>query len=58
MVAEAFADERVSAVVAHTLAEPNASNRVLEKTGFRHAGQAQERAEIVWRYRLARSDNM
>jgi hypothetical protein len=31
---------------------------VLEKTGFRHDGQTQERGEIVWRYRLARPANM
>ena len=31
MLAEAFADERVTAVIAHTLPERNASNRVLEK---------------------------
>ena len=54
MVAEAFADERVSAVIAHTLAERNASNRVLEKLGFQFDGQAQQRDEIVWRYSLPR----
>ena len=54
MVAEAFADGRVSTVIAHTLPERNASNRVLEKAGFHHDGQAQERGEIVWRYRLTR----
>jgi [ribosomal protein S5]-alanine N-acetyltransferase len=54
MVAEAFADERVVAVVGHTLAERNASNRVLEKVGFRYDGDAQEGGEDVWRYTLAR----
>jgi [ribosomal protein S5]-alanine N-acetyltransferase len=54
MVAEAFAEERVSAVIAHTLAEPNPSNRVLEKVGFRRDGQARQRGEIAWRYRLGR----
>ena len=53
MVAEAFADERVRAVIAHTLAEPNASNRVLEKAGFRWHGEAEENGRIVWRYSLS-----
>jgi [ribosomal protein S5]-alanine N-acetyltransferase len=50
MLAEAFADERVSAVIAHTLPERNASNRVLEKAGFRFDGDADEDGERVWRY--------
>jgi ribosomal-protein-alanine N-acetyltransferase len=48
MVAEAFADERVTAVIAHTLAERNASNRVLEKVGFQREGDAQQDGEVVW----------
>ena len=39
MLAEAFADERVTAVIAHTLPERNASNRVLEKAGLRFEGR-------------------
>jgi RimJ/RimL family protein N-acetyltransferase len=54
MVAEAFADERVTAVIAHTLPERNASNRVLEKAGFRFDGAAQEDDELVWRFSLTR----
>jgi [ribosomal protein S5]-alanine N-acetyltransferase len=56
LVAEAFADTGVSAVIAHTLAERNASNRVLEKVGFQFDGDAQENGESVWRFRLARPD--
>jgi [ribosomal protein S5]-alanine N-acetyltransferase len=56
MLDEAFADHRVSAVIAHTLAERNASNRVLEKAGFRFDGEAEEDGETVWRWRLARVD--
>ena len=48
MLAEAFADERVTTVIAHTLPERNASNRVLEKAGFRFEGEAQEDDEVVW----------
>jgi ribosomal-protein-alanine N-acetyltransferase len=54
MLAEAFADEEVSAVIAHTLPERNASNRVLEKVGFRWGGEAEEDGEVVWRYSLSR----
>ena len=54
MTAEAFADPQVTAVIAHTLAERNASNRVLEKAGFTHDGEAREDGEAVWRYRLKR----
>jgi ribosomal-protein-alanine N-acetyltransferase len=54
MVAEAFADERVQAVIAHTLPERNASNRVLEKAGFRFDADALESGRGVWRYRLTR----
>ncbi len=55
MLAEAFSDERVTAVIAHTLAEHNASNRVLVKAGFHYDGEALEDGEIVWRFSLARS---
>jgi [ribosomal protein S5]-alanine N-acetyltransferase len=54
IVAEAFADDRVDAVIAHTLTESNASNRVLEKVGFRFDGEARERDTPVWRYSLSR----
>ena len=54
MVAEAFADPEVAAVIAHTLPERNASTRVLEKAGFSFDGEADERGEPVWRFRLAR----
>jgi RimJ/RimL family protein N-acetyltransferase len=54
MVAEAFADERVERVIAHTLPERNASNRVLEKVGFGFEAEALERGTVVWRFTLAR----
>ena len=56
MVAEAFAHPRVEAVIAHTLAERNASNRVLDKAGFRFDGEAVERGTPVWRYALRRGE--
>jgi RimJ/RimL family protein N-acetyltransferase len=56
MLEEAFADDRVAAVLAHTLPERNASNRLLERAGFAHDGEAREGEETVWRFRLARPD--
>jgi ribosomal-protein-alanine N-acetyltransferase len=55
MVSEAFADERVTAVTAHTLPERNASNHILEKAGFGFQGPAHVRGMTVWRYELTRS---
>ena len=54
MLAEAFADERVTAVIAHTLPERNASTRVLEKVGFAYDGEAREDGDPVWRFVLER----
>jgi ribosomal-protein-alanine N-acetyltransferase len=54
MVAEAFADPQVMRVIAHTLLERNASNRVLEKVGFSYDGEDHEDSERVWRYALNR----
>jgi RimJ/RimL family protein N-acetyltransferase len=56
MLEEAFSDDGVAAVIAHTLPERNASNRVLEKAGFSFDGEAEEDGETVWRFRLARVD--
>ena len=38
------------AVVAHTLREPSASTRVLERSGFRRAGDELEEGVPVWRW--------
>lgn len=53
MVAEAFADPEVTSIIAHTLPERNASNRVLEKVGFRFAEETKEGEQAVWRYALS-----
>jgi len=57
MVEEALADPAVTEVVAHTLPERNASNRVLEKVGFRFAEATHEGDTPVWRYSLPRDRN-
>ncbi len=54
MLAEAFANEDVTAVVAHTLAERNASNRVLEKTGFGRDAEMQQAGDMIWRFSFTR----
>jgi len=54
MVADSFAAPRVRLVIAHTLPEPNASNHLLEKLGFRFDGDVLERGRPVWRWALAR----
>ncbi len=55
MVAEAFAAPDVTSVIAHTLAEPNASTRVLEKAGFVFDQPVQEDGNTVWRFSLDRT---
>jgi ADP-ribosylglycohydrolase/RimJ/RimL family protein N-acetyltransferase len=51
----AFLDPRVEAVEAHTLAEPNASTRVLEKVGMTRVAERVLPGEgPVWQWRLRR----
>jgi ribosomal-protein-alanine N-acetyltransferase len=56
MVTEAFADRRVSEVIAHTLPCRNASNRVLEKAGFGFDGEEPAAGDTVWRFSRTRPD--
>ena len=45
-------------VIAHTLREPSASTRVLERSGFRHVGDEHEDGVPVWRWeRTVRPDD-
>jgi RimJ/RimL family protein N-acetyltransferase len=53
MVDEAFDAADVTSVIAHTLPEQNASNRVLEKVGFVFDRSVQDDDETVWRFALA-----
>jgi RimJ/RimL family protein N-acetyltransferase len=51
----AFSDEVVRSVVAHTLAQKNASNSVLARVGFHLVGElANDEVGRVWRWALAR----
>jgi ribosomal-protein-alanine N-acetyltransferase len=54
MLAEAFADDEVRTVIAHTLPEQNASTRVLERAGFANEGEVTEGEATVWRWRRER----
>lgn len=56
MLAEAFGDDEVAMVIAHTLPEKNPSNRLLENAGFEHEGVADDGEEIAWRFGLTRAD--
>jgi ribosomal-protein-alanine N-acetyltransferase len=56
MLAEAFADEHVVTVIAHTLPERNASSHVLEKAGFRFGGEVLQEDRLAWRFSVARRD--
>ena len=55
LIRRAFQDMSVRLVCAHTLPEPNASTRVLEKLGMRFVGLANDVDEgAVWRWELPR----
>jgi ribosomal-protein-alanine N-acetyltransferase len=55
LVREAFAEPAVRSVIAHTLPEPGASARVLEKAGFVSEGAVpDEQVGTAWRFRVAR----
>jgi RimJ/RimL family protein N-acetyltransferase len=57
MIYYAFAHEEVRVVVAHTLAETNASNSVLRKAGMTFVGEA-DHPEVgkTWRWQISRDD--
>jgi RimJ/RimL family protein N-acetyltransferase len=55
LLSTAFAAADVRAVIAHTLAEPSPSGRVLEKAGFAYEREvADDQVGTAWRYRLER----
>lgn len=56
LVAHAFADAAVNWITAHTLAEKNASNHLLQKIGFQFIGEHMDIEDgLVWEWRLERS---
>jgi len=53
LIAYARADNRTRTICAHTLPTRNASTRVLEKCGFRHAGEVNHSTDgLIWRWEL------
>jgi len=58
MIGYAFAHEEVRAVVAHTLAETNASNTVLRKVGMSFVAEVGD-PEVgkAWRWRISRDEH-
>ena len=57
MIEYAFSHEEVRAVIAHTLAQTNASNRVLQKVGMRFIAEVDDPEEgKVWRWQISRDE--
>jgi [ribosomal protein S5]-alanine N-acetyltransferase len=55
MISRAFAEPRVEAVDAHTLAHRNPSTRVLEKAGFARIAERRDPDDgAIWQWRLQR----
>ena len=57
LIAYAFSHTHIKRVDAHTLAEPNASTRVLEKVGMENVGTAYDPdVGEVWHWSLSKED--
>ena len=57
MVDMAFSHAEVQAVMAHTLAEKNASNRILEKLGMQFVTEIVDPNDgPIWRWQVSRLD--
>jgi RimJ/RimL family protein N-acetyltransferase len=57
MIDYAFAHEEVQAVMAHTLAEKNASNSVLQKVGMKFIAEVSDPEEgKIWRWQICRDE--
>jgi RimJ/RimL family protein N-acetyltransferase len=55
LVKHAFSHTEISLVLAHTMPEPNASTKVLQKCGFRHLGEVMDPEDgRVWRWEIRR----
>ena len=55
MVEYAFRAAEVTTVLAHTLPDGAASQRVLQKSGFRHVGEVVDPEDgLVWRFEVSR----
>ena len=55
LIQHAFYDEKVESIIAHTLAETNASTRVLEKCGMIKVSELSDKLEgQIWRWKIAK----
>jgi [ribosomal protein S5]-alanine N-acetyltransferase len=55
MIDHAFAHTEVQAVIAHTLAEKNASNSVLQKVGMKFVAELDDPdGDKIWRWQISR----
>lgn len=58
MIDYAFAHEQVQAVIAHTLAERNASNSVLQKVGMKFVTEVDDPEDgKIWRWQISREES-
>ena len=58
MVDYAFSHQKVRAVIAHTLAQRNASNRVLQKVGMKFTAELDDPEEgKIWRWQINRDEH-
>ncbi len=57
MVDYAFSHEEVRAIIAHTLAQRNASNRVLQKVGMKFIAEVDDPEKgKIWRWQISRDE--
>lgn len=57
MIGFAFAHKEVRVVIAHTLAEKNASNRVLQKVGMKFVAEINDSEQgKTWRWQIGRGE--
>ena len=57
MIDYAFSHQEVRGVIAHTLAQTNASNRVLQKVGMKFIAEVDDPEEgEVWRWQISRDE--
>ncbi|TDH26940.1 N-acetyltransferase [Segetibacter sp. 3557_3] len=55
LIEHAFKDDRVKAIIAHTLAQDNASTKVLHKCGFQKVGEINDPDDgLIWRWERKR----
>jgi RimJ/RimL family protein N-acetyltransferase len=55
LIENAFGDERVKTIIAHTLGYDNPSTRVLQKCGFEKVKEINDPDDgLIWRWELKR----